>query len=35
MDIISRHIVVDGSVDVMTGLDFTSEFSINLSVGGP
>lgn len=35
MDIISQHIVVDGSVDVMTGLDFTSEFSVNLSVGVP
>jgi serine protease len=35
MDIISQHITVDGSVDVMTGLDFTSEFSVNLSVGAP
>ena len=34
-DIISRHIIVDGSVDVMTGLDFASEFNVNLSVGGP
>ena len=34
MDIISRHITVDGSVDVMNGLDFTSEFNVNLGVGG-
>jgi serine protease len=35
MDIISQHITVDGSVDVMDGLDFTSEFNVNLSVGVP